>query len=104
MAGCKKDNKERVKIPIYNQYVYIEKGLKNEDYAALVEFDPITLKYNEKLLSLRILAHECIHITNQICKRCLIQLDNYDNDEWYAYLYGEVFSRVYSKIKGDIKC
>ena len=90
---------DRIKIPIYNQYVYIEKGYKDNDYSAIVEFEPITLKYNEKLISLKILAHECIHITNQICKRCLIQLENYDNDEWYAYLYADIFDKLCKKLK-----
>lgn len=90
---------ERVKIPIYNQYIYIEKGFRDKDYSAIVEFNPITFKYNEKLINLKIFAHECIHIANQICKRCLIQLENYDNDEWYAYLYAEIFDRLRKKIK-----
>lgn len=94
----------KIKIPIYNQCIYIERGLRNGDFSAMVEFEPLTLKYNEKLLTLKILVHECVHITNQICKRCLINLENYDNDEWYAYLLSEVFKRVYDKVKGDIKC
>lgn len=94
----------KIKIPIYNQFVYVESGLRNKDYSAIVEFEPLTLKYNEKLLTLKILIHECVHITNQICKRCLIQLENYDNDEWYAYLLAEVFNKIYNKIKGDIRC
>lgn len=93
----------RVKIPIYNQYVYIERGLRDNDYSAKVEFEPLTLKYNEKLLTLKILVHECVHITNQICKRCLLDFENYDNDEWYAYLLSDIFNRIYKVVKGDVK-
>lgn len=93
----------KIKIPIYNQFVYVERGLRDNDFSAKVEFEPITLRYNEKILTLKILAHECVHITNQICKGCLLDFESYDNDEWYAYLYAEVFNKIYKAVKGDIK-
>lgn len=84
----------KIRIPIYNQIVYIDNAFESDDFKAIVEFNPITLKYNPKYWNIKELSHECYHITNQIAKRCLIDLD-YDNDEALAYLYSFIFNKLY---------
>lgn len=92
----------RIKIPVYNQPVYIENNYDGNDFKAIVEFNPIKLRYNPKYWDIKTLAHECIHIINRICKNCLIDLNDYDNDEWYAYLYADIFHRIYNATKKDL--
>lgn len=41
-----------------------------------------------------IIAHECVHIVNEIFKRCAIKLD-IENDEPQAYLMGWIVKEVY---------
>lgn len=93
---------KRIKIALYNQYIYIDNSYESDDYKAIVEFEPITLKYNPKHWDLETLSHECVHLTNQICKRCLLELADYNNDEWYAYLHAYIFNKIYRATKKDM--
>ena len=89
-------------IPIYRQLVYIENNLDDDDYEAKVEFNPLTLRYDKKHWCFRVMAHECVHLTSQIFKRCGLDILDWNEDEHFAYLYSFIFENVYKLTKEEL--
>lgn len=95
--------KKTIKIPIYDQYIdVVTEDLKDTDNLAYVTEEPLTLHWDPNLWTLKLCAHECVHLTNGIMKRCLMTLDDFDNDEHYAYLYATVFNKIWKLTMKEI--
>ena len=55
---------KRIKIPVYNQELFIYNNYDDPDRYAVTETPPLSLRYNKDNWTIAMLAHECVHITN----------------------------------------
>lgn len=99
---------KHLKIPVYNQEMYIYNDYEDADRYAIVESAPLSLRYNKDSWCLSILAHECVHIVNFLLANIGQGLpyrdeNGYFDDEYYSYLYATIFDIVLKKTKKDIK-
>jgi uncharacterized protein YlbG (UPF0298 family) len=105
--------KTTIDIPIYccklsiildNDLSYVEKKYKTK---SLSDFGAVTLKEESKYrhfvvaftdaTHLSNIAHEVVHLKNQIYIDCAMEVDRY-NDEPEAYLTGWLFDQIYEFI------
>lgn len=103
--------KTTIDIPIYcckltiildKDLSYVEKKYKTK---SLSDFGAVTLKDENKYrhyvigftdaTHLSNIAHEIVHLKNQIYLDCAMELDRY-NDEPEAYLTGWLFDQIYN--------
>lgn len=99
---------KRIKIPVYNQELFIYNDFDDPDRYAITETPPLTLRYNKDNWCLSILAHECIHITNFMFANIGQGMPSKDSlgyfdDEYYSYLYAALFEMIMNKTKQDLK-
>ena len=99
---------KRIKIPLYNQELFIFNNYIDADRYAITETPPLVLRYNKDNWSLSVLAHECIHIVNFLLANIGQGMPykdamGYYDDEYYSYLYATVLSLVFNKTKQDLK-
>lgn len=99
---------KHIKIPVYNQDLYIFDNYDDPDRYAIVESAPLSLRYNKESWCLSILAHECVHVVNFMLANIgqgMPQRDcqGYYDDEFYSYLYAAVYELVFNKTKKDLK-
>lgn len=99
---------KHLKIPVYNQELFIYDNYDDPDRYAIVESAPLALKYNKDSWCLSILAHECVHVVNFLlanigqgmpAKDC----NGYYDDEFYSYLFAAVFDIIMKKTQKDLK-
>lgn len=99
---------KRIKIPVYNQELFIYNNYDDPDRYAVTETPPLSLRYNKDNWTVAMLAHECVHITNFMLANvgqgmpAKDSLGYYD-DEFYSYLYAAIFDIVFKKTKKDLK-
>lgn len=99
---------KHIKIPVYNQDLYIFDNYDDPDRYAIVESAPLSLRYNKDSWCLSILAHECVHVVNFMLANIgqgMPQRDcqGYYDDEFYSYLYAAVYELIFNKTKNDLK-
>ena len=99
---------KHLKIPVYNQELFIYNNYEDLERYAIVESAPLTLKYNKDTWCLSILAHECIHVVNFLLANIGQGMPyrdehGYFDDEFYSYLYATVFDIILKKTIKDIK-
>lgn len=99
---------KHIKIPVYNQELFIYNDFDDPDRYAITETPPLTLRYNKDSWSLAHAAHECVHIVNFLLANIgqgmpSKDLQGYYDDEYYAYLYSSIFDLVVNKTKQDLK-
>lgn len=97
-----------VKVPVYNQEIIIYNNFEDPDRYAITETPPLSLKYNKDCWSLPLLAHECVHLTNFLLANVgqgmpAKDSTGYFDDEYYSYLYAEIFNIILNKTKNDLK-
>lgn len=110
---------KEIEIPIYcasltmildNDLSYIEKEYRSQykEYGSLEDAGAVTLKDKSKyrhyvvaftdVEHLSNVAHEIVHIKNEIYLDCAMELDR-NNDEPEAYLTGWLFDEIYKFLK-----
>lgn len=99
---------KHIKIPVYNQDLYIFDNYEDPDRYAIVESAPLSLRYNKESWCLSILAHECVHVVNFMLANIgqgmpSRDMQGYYDDEFYSYLYATVYEMVLNKTKKDLK-
>ena len=99
---------KHLKIPVYNQELFICNNYEDADRYAIVESAPLTLRYNKDSWCLSIMAHECVHIVNFMLANIgqgmpARDAQGYFDDEYYSYLYATVYEMVLKKTKTDLQ-
>lgn len=99
---------KKIKIPVYNQELYIYNDYVDADRYAIVESAPLSLRYNKDSWCLSILAHECVHVVNFLLANIGQGLpyrdeQGYFDDEYYSYLYAAIFDLLLKKTKQDLE-
>lgn len=98
---------KRIKIPIYNAFLFIgvyddfEELNKQYNTDATNTTDAVcwscvngtAVFFNKNKLKPNVIVHECVHVVNRIFKEKGIDLD-IDNDEAQAYLMDYIFEKI----------
>lgn len=98
---------KQIKIPVYNQEVFICNNYDDPDKYAIVEATPLTLRYNKESWCLSIMVHECVHIVDFLLANVgqgmpAKDAQGYYDDEFYSYLFATVFDMIFNKTKNDL--
>lgn len=100
--------KKAFTIPVFNTPVYVDNTYCNEVKDAIVETPPLTVRYNQKNWGYSILAHECVHVVNFVLAEAgqgmpVKDCSGYFDDEFYAYLYADVFKKLVKATSKDLE-